>query len=330
MSPLESLPADQRAVLELVLRRGRGYDDIARLLSIDRRGVRQRALGALDALGPETGLDSVRRALITDYLLGQLPAGVADEVKRSLARSPTERAWARVLASELAPLAREPLPEIPAAEEADAPLAGGPAPASASTTPAGAPARAERPAAPSKPGDTASPRQSSRVGGAILLGLGAVVVVAVVLVLLLTGGSSKRSSSAAASTNPTTSTAAASTTASARLIAAINLNSPSTGGKAKGIAQVVQVASSTGIVIYATGVPANGKDAYAVWLYNSPSDSHRLGFVSQKVGSDGRLQTTGPLPANASRYKQLLVTLETQSNPATPGKIVLQGNLSLH
>src|SRR5205807_611635 len=45
---LDSLPADQRAVLQLVLQRGRSYDDIAALLSIDRAAVRQRALGALD------------------------------------------------------------------------------------------------------------------------------------------------------------------------------------------------------------------------------------------------------------------------------------------
>jgi hypothetical protein len=52
MASLDSLPADQRAVLQLVLQRGRTYDDIAKLLSIDRTAVRQRALAALDALGP--------------------------------------------------------------------------------------------------------------------------------------------------------------------------------------------------------------------------------------------------------------------------------------
>ena len=56
MASLESLPADQRAVLQLVLQRGRSYDDIATLLSIDRAAVRQRALSALDALGPQTGV----------------------------------------------------------------------------------------------------------------------------------------------------------------------------------------------------------------------------------------------------------------------------------
>ncbi len=54
MASLDSLPPDQRAVLQLVLQRGRSYDDIAQLLSIDRAAVRDRALAAFDALGPQT------------------------------------------------------------------------------------------------------------------------------------------------------------------------------------------------------------------------------------------------------------------------------------
>ena len=54
MASLDHLPADQRAVLELVLQRGRNYDQIATLLSVDRAGVRQRALSAFDALAPDT------------------------------------------------------------------------------------------------------------------------------------------------------------------------------------------------------------------------------------------------------------------------------------
>ena len=48
-------------------------------------------------------------------------------------------------------------------------------------------------------------------------------------------------------------------------------------------------------------------------------------FDPSKVARDGVLQTEGVLPANASSYKQLLVTLETQRAPRSPGQIVLQG-----
>src|SRR5947209_12611266 len=113
MTALEELPPDQRAVLELVLKRGRSYDEIARLLRIDRAGVRQRALAAFDALGPRTSVGPERRALITDYLLGALPPRVSEDVRARLAREWAARAWARVIASELATVASEPLPEIP-------------------------------------------------------------------------------------------------------------------------------------------------------------------------------------------------------------------------
>src|ERR1700733_12268587 len=113
MASLDNLPPDQRAVLDLVLQRGRSYDDIARLLAIDRAAVRARALAAFDAIGPDTGLAPESRALITDYLLGQLPDKVAEQTRDRLAESPYERAWARVLPSELSPVASKPLPEIP-------------------------------------------------------------------------------------------------------------------------------------------------------------------------------------------------------------------------
>src|SRR6516165_10681708 len=112
MASIDTLPPDQRAVLDLVLQRGRSYDDIARLLAIDRAAVRARALAAFDELGPDTGIAPESRALISDYLLGQLPERVAKQTSDRLANSPPERAWARVLASELAPMATEPLPEI--------------------------------------------------------------------------------------------------------------------------------------------------------------------------------------------------------------------------
>jgi hypothetical protein len=113
MAPLAGLPADQRAVLHLVLRRGRSYDEIAQLLSMDRVAVRERALAAFDALGPVTRVPAERRALITDYLLGQLPDLARDEARTRLAASASERAWARALLPELAPLASSALPDLP-------------------------------------------------------------------------------------------------------------------------------------------------------------------------------------------------------------------------
>jgi anti-sigma-K factor RskA len=321
MASIDNLPADQRAVLELVLQRGQTYDEIAKLLSVDRAGVRQRALAAFDAIGPHTRVPAERRALIADYLLGQLPPKVSESVRERLGSSSSERTWARMLAAELAPLAREQLPEIPVA------------PARAAAEPVGTSAE---PVGTSAGSPSPGSRRSSRVGGAVLLGAGALVVIAVVLVLVLSGGgnsanhSSTAPASGAASATPAPTTGSSTTSTTPKVVGQVNLLPSASAGQAKGNAQVISVAKSQGIVIYATGMPANTKqNFYEVWLYNSPSDDFSLGFVNPGVSKDGRLQTTGQLPTNVAHYKQLIVSLETQKKSKTPTNVVLQGGLAL-
>lgn len=368
MSSLESLPPDQRAVLELVLRRGRSYDEIAQLLSIDRAGVRQRALSALDALGPDAGVAPERRALITDYLLGALPPRVTEQVRDRLATSPAERAWARVIAAELESVAANPLPEIPAGPEspAAAPETGLTPEeelASLAATGAVAPAEPEAPArperqrtrdqpavtpekrrwrrrerAPSRPRpepavEPGEPRPVSRRGGRVVLTAAGIIVLAVVLSVIFSNGGSNNPSSHASRTGTTLTQSSGTTTTSttpagSKLLAQLNLNPPS-GGKAKGIAEVLREGGKDGLAIVATGLtPNTAHDAYAVWLSNAPNDSHLLGFVSPGVGANGRLQTAGALPANASHYHKLLVTLETKATPKSPGTVVLEAALT--
>lgn len=84
-------------------------------------------------------------------------------------------------------------------------------------------------------------------------------------------------------------------------------------------------------MIDAQGLPANtAHNAYAVWLYNSPSSHSFAGFVKNLVGKNGRLAAQGQLPAGASRYHHLLITLETQQKPASPGEVVLSGPFREH
>jgi hypothetical protein len=376
MSSLDSLPGDQRAVLQLVLGRGRSYSEIARLLSIDPDAVRERALAAFDALGPQTKVSAPRRAMIADYLLGQLPEDELDEVRHLLAESPSERAWARVLSSELASLANHPLPEIPVETSGSRAAVRAPTPELPPSTvePAPGPATATLPV--SEPDEAVeeptakreSRRQrrqrekadssdmfgapvqpepaerqpegtarSSRRGGMLVI-LAAVVIIAVVLIVVLGSGSSPKKSPVA-STPTTASTPAASSTttisstssSAAKVIAQINLTPPAAGSKAAGIAEVLSEGATDGIAIVAQSVPPNTTkppNAYAVWLYNSPTDSHILGFVNPGVASNGRLSTAGGLPSNASHFKQLIVTVETAANPKVPGQIILQGTLT--
>jgi len=370
MTSVESLPADQRAVLQLVLQRGRSYDDIARLLSMDRSAVRRRAAGALDALGPQTGLEAERRQVITDYLLGQLDPDAATSAQNEIASAPGERAWARVVASELAPLATSPLPAIPAAAAAQPPPAAAqPPPPVTAPPPAAEPATEPTAAKPGRqsifpskrraqasgaaapepgvpPGKKGAGR-SSLLGGGLLIGLTVVIVAAVVVILLNSRGSnstpaaSATSSSTAAPSTPapsatTSPPAAAGTTTSgsssaAKVVAQINLTPTDSKSKAAGIAEVLKEGTANGIAIVGQHVTPNTKkppNAYAVWLYNSPTDAHILGFVNPPVGATGRLSTAGGLPTNAAHYKQLIVTVETKASPQTPGTIVLQGTLT--
>lgn len=361
MASLDSLPSDQKAVLSLVLQRGRSFDEIAALLSIDRAAVRQRALEGCDALGPETTLDPLKRALITDYLLGQLPGKVAASVRGSLATNPSERGWARVIAAEIAPLAANGLPEIPAPGRTASPA---PAPAGpAGTGTPGPDAEEPRVRAEAAPGagrggrgvdvdfdfagdesavDAASSGSptpaSSRRGGAILLGLIALVIVVVVVILTTSGGSTSSGTHTAAHDGSGTQTASpngrtatpSGTSTSVTALKKIILSSPTSAKGVQGAADVVRASGRLGLVLVARGLAANTTNAYGVWLYDPASgQGDFLGFYGHKVAASGAtkgfLEAEVALPANAAKYTQLLLTLETGQHPTKPGTIVLEG-----
>jgi hypothetical protein len=329
MASFDDLPADQRAVVELVLRSGRSYDQIASMLKVDRAGVRERALSALDALAPEWGshLPQARRALITDYLLGQLPARPAEQVRERLAREDAERAWAEAVAGALRPVANGTLPEIPqplegvelAAPAAEAPVRAAPADAS---PPSGV--------------LLAGGRRSSLLGGAIVLIVGALALIAVivVLVVLLSSSSSTKhgpstvsARSAPASTPPPTSTAA--TTSNTKPLTLTILTATDSASRAKGAAEVIPEKGTLWLFLVATSLPANSHNYYVVWLTNGPTDSRLIGFA-QPVTSNGRMAAFTPgIQHSYGRYKRLVVTLETTLHPKTPGPVVLSGPFNL-
>ena len=369
MGSLDDLPADQRAVLQMVVQRGRSYDDIAAVLSIDRAAVRQRALDACDALTPVGVEPGPERALVTDYLLGQLPEPVADQVYAYLEAADADREWAAAIADRLAPLSPRALADIPAASPvaADEPYLpyddaypaeyGGEvaepddesddhtytplprdwaSPAAGSTAAEShAPAGARR-AAPAAAPPGGRGRGSLWAGGVLVL-----AVVVFIVVLLTNGGSSPSGRSSKTATNPpattttqtstttttkTGTTTTGTTTTGTQPLAQLNLTSPVGATQTIGIVQVIRSEGIVGIVILAQGVPPNAADnAYAIWLYNSPTSYKFVGFVRNLVGKSGRLAAEGELPAHAARYHHLLVTLETQQSPSKPGEVVLSG-----
>jgi hypothetical protein len=126
MSAVAHLPADQQAVLDLVLRRGRTYAGIAGALGLDVDAVRARARDAVTGLGPVGRLiPAARRAQVTDWLLGQADPHEAADVRAYLESSRLARAWARSAAQALGPIAGDRLPEIPATGRMGLPPAAG-------------------------------------------------------------------------------------------------------------------------------------------------------------------------------------------------------------
>jgi Sigma-70, region 4 len=356
VSGLETLPPDQRAVLQLILVQGRGYADLAALLKLDVEAVRSRAHAGLDALSGQAGtapaLDAAQRARVADYLLGQQDDGERIVTFAELAESDAACRWAQGLRERLAGVAQGELPEVPAAASsnghapatAPAPaLAPAAAPATATQSavasapaaavpapPAPPPSPPDRPAATTVPG---APR-SSRLGGAVLLA--GIAALAVVLAIVLIGGgdddpdSSAATSPTQAQTQPQRTQPSTTPTAQPRLIAQVNLNATAVGGEAIGIGLVQRSGGRAAIAIEAQRLPANGaQDIYAVWLQGA-AGSRFLGFVPRQVRAGGRFTVSAALPGNARDFSTVLITREGISAvPQTPGEAILTGALRL-
>jgi Anti-sigma-K factor rskA/Sigma-70, region 4 len=313
MSPVDTLDATQRAVLQLVLKQGKGYDEIADLLGIEVSAVRDRAHAALDALGPSTaGLTAGRRADIADYLLGQQSSEDRDATREHLEGSAAGRAWARSVAGELRPLARNGLPEIPSEARRREPRR--PDRDEADEADGGEPLRAT-PA-----------RRSSRTGGILLLA-GLAAIIAVVVILIVSGGDDS-STTKTASSNTRPATQPSQTGPQPTPVAQINLKAAD-GSNAVGIAQVLAQGNQRLLAVLGQRLPPSTKSAaYAVWLYTSAAKAKLLGFVDPPVGKSGKFQNVINLPTNAAQYRELVVTRE-KGNAKQPGEIVLRGQLQL-
>lgn len=226
MSSLQTLPPDQRAVLQLLLQKDRSYDEIAQLLRLDAQTIRGRAHAAVASLAPDApGLSEEQRGELTDFLLGEQSASSRAATRAFLEGSPAARAWSRGAADELRPLGGDRLPEIPG-EPAAAPPAPEPEPAppepepepslppaaagvgvgeeaaeqeppaptlppEAEAGPAPEPARAEDAhggpvAGPSAEVSATPAKRGSRIGGMLLV-FGVAAAIAVVIILALRG-----------------------------------------------------------------------------------------------------------------------------------------------
>ncbi|MBX5470772.1 MAG: hypothetical protein IRZ21_12865, partial [Thermoleophilaceae bacterium] len=116
MATFDRLPAEQRAIIELVLRRGQTYEELSALLDMPAARVRELAREALAELAPHSasGVDPDWRGQIADYVLGQQSGPESTATRGHLRRSEPARTWAISLLDSLADLYPNGAPEIPA------------------------------------------------------------------------------------------------------------------------------------------------------------------------------------------------------------------------
>ena len=341
--PLNALPPDQRAVVQLVLTRDRSYAQIAELLKISEDAVRARAHKGLSALAPEVELPADKLAQIADFLLGQQNGKPRQATRRLLRSSNGAREWAETVRAQLADVNGASLPELPEVEQEAAEAAPSRTPSRAATEAApveeaeAAPAPRPRPlrdkprtpaaSGPAAPGPTAVAAASSRLGGAVLIGLAIVAIVVVVLVLFVFQDDDKKpTTSASATPTPTAS-------ATPAPVGEIPLKATK-GNTGSGVMRLYTAQQQLAFTLEGTNVPPNrANEAYAVWFTSPGGAAQRLGFA-QPVGANGQLGTTGPrtedldkFPRWLATFKQVVVSRESDGKAKKPGPAVLVGTL---
>jgi hypothetical protein len=288
---MTDLPAQSHAVLSLVLTQGRSFDQIAALLRLDAADVRARAHAAADMLMPSEQPSIDVRQRIADYLLGQQSLSERAQMRAELGGSAEARRYANDLARALAPLATDPLPAIPEAKR---------------TT-----SIRKTPATPRLPG--------WRVIATLAAATAAVVVALILLANQTTHKSSRTHAARSARSQPN----------GAQTLHRLVLQPAGPDRAAFGAGAIVRQGGTLLLLLQARGLRPNHGDSYAVWLFNTPTDSRLLGFVSPLVGPDGTFSSGISLPDDAVRFRTLVVTRETRPRPSVPGQSILRSPLSL-
>jgi DNA-directed RNA polymerase specialized sigma24 family protein len=313
MASSDSLDDGQRALLQLLLRRGKSYDELAGVLKTDAADVRARARSAVAALAPDgSDIAPARRHEIADYLLGQQSASQRAATREYLEGSAPGRSWARAASAGLAPVAGDALPDIPAEREEVAEAFD---------------ALAHRTAR------QAEVLRSSKLGTRLLIA-GAGVIVGIIIILALGLGGGDDPQPAATTPSPVSTSAAVQTTPTGdryQIVAQGTLLAPEGGdANAKGQVAIFRFPESNQ---YRFGLQASGLTpsqrgwAYGVWLYSSDDKKQFLGFPDTKVGKNGKLETVSDLSPDTPAYGAVLLTRETSDKPTKPGRVVLAAQM---
>lgn len=302
MATFDQLSPEKRAIVELVLRQGKTYEELGDMLGMPEARVRELARDALVELAPVSvrGVEEDWRGQLADYVLGQQFGPEATATKGHLRRSEPARSWARSLLDSLDQLyANGSVPAIPDGER------GGRGARRASAAPAAAPA----PARAARGLASADPVMRRR-----LLAAGAATALLLLAVLVwpgkvLTGGDDTGS----ADTQPAAKTG--------------GQGQQAANGQPAGIAIVVEQNGKQQLLVQAARLAPSGQnEGYYVWLYNSPKDTKSLG--GQVTDKQGNYQALGTFPADYSKYRFIDVTRQpvgNNPNVTHSGESVLRG-----
>ena len=255
-----ALSDESRALLQLLLVRGKDYDQIAELLGVERQEVRTRATAALAQI---SGDQAALEPSIVDYLLGQAdPIGRAEAVK-TLAGEPEQGASFAEARDQLALLFPDSdLPEAPAGRQvvARAPKANRKKVPAERKEPEGAPPESDRP----------RPTLDGRTRTILAALVAALSLAAIIAVVVLLGGGGAEQDVIEEPPPPT--------------IASLR---PPDGGPARGEVEFGFSGNRFAANVSLSDLaPSRDEEGYALWL-EGPAGS--FPFDSARVGQEGTI-----------------------------------------
>lgn len=328
MATFDQLSAEQRAIIELVLKQGQSYDQLSDMLGLSTVRVRELAKQALVRLSPVSAaaVEDEWQAQLADYLLNQASAPEATAARGHLRRSESARGWARSVLDSLEQFYDEKnIPTVPDGE---------------------APERQRRPrerkVSESEPGDSGPERAAARrwalAGRGVAVAWAAVVVALVVALVVLVwpvgvltgddGDSPSAASSSGGADGENSTAAEGESSGSTELLGQLplapveELKGDETAGGDAGLITDGEVLQ----LVVRARLPQNAdEEAYEVWLWNSDEDALSVG--AQVADPQGVFTGAKELPDGYEKYKFIDISREPVTGPKEhSGNSVLRGS----
>jgi hypothetical protein len=323
MATFDQLAADQRAIIEIVLRQDKSYEQIGEMLDLPPVRVRELAREALGELAPYTAefVDPQWRGQLADYVLGQQTGPEAQATRGHLKRSEPARIWAYSLLDALDDFySDDSRPDIPVGEAGARPRGRAASNGDAAGSPLAAPRRGGG-------GGPLSPEaKSALMRRRVLAGIGAVVVIGLLIfgaTQIFGGGSDNNKNKAAANTGTTPSTAQ---NGQGQVVAQAVLAPIGKNFKGTGAALVYQSGNQALAVVRAKLPPSSGNKKYVLWLYNS--DKQLAPLAADVTDKQGNFQGAARLPNGWQNYRFFDLTYQATGKNTGHGPSVMRGPLT--